>query len=225
MSSNDRITRPPLPRREPHRTWPGMPAGIADGVNEAVSRAVDLGYRVVDEYIRQGQRAAEQLGLRMAGPGATGSAADAQEVAVRMAQYTSDAFAVWLQFVGAAMGAAAPRPATAPMPRGWESLATNGAASHAVRLLVEVAGSRRVEVTVDLEPGTNGRALTVQALRATDPDKPRLTDVRLEPAAGVEPATLIVRIPDGQPADRYGGIVVDAASGRLAGTVTVRLAD
>jgi hypothetical protein len=226
MSSNDRITRPPLPRREPQRAW--------SGAGDVVSRAVDLGYRVVDEYIRQGQRAAERLGARTPMTDAMGQ--DVQDLAVRMAQYTSDAFTLWLQLVDATLGANGQRLAapvmprgsesvpTPPMPRGWESVAT-APERRAVRLRLDVTGPGGVEATLDLAPEACGRALTVQALRAADPAKPHLSDVRVIAAGGDEPATLVVRIPDDQPPDLYSGIVVDAESGRLAGTVAIRVVE
>jgi hypothetical protein len=220
MSSNDRITRPPLPRREPRRSWSDAAGG--SGTGDIVSRAVDLGYRVVDEYIRQGQRAAEQLGARA--PVADAMGQDMQELAVRMAQYTSDAFTLWLQFFNATLGANGQRPAPPAMPRGWESVATT-AERGALRVRLDVTGPGGVEVTLDLAPEAHGRTLSVQALRAADPAKPRLNDVRLVAAEGEGPATLVVRVPDEQPPDLYSGIVVDAETGRLAGTVAIRVGE
>ena len=228
MSSNDRITRPPLPRREPQRSWSDAATG------DIVSRAVDLGYRVVDEYIRQGQRAAEQLGTRA--PIADAMGQDVQELAVRMAQYTSDAFTLWLQLFNATLGANAvpgtnaaagangQRPAPPAVPRGWESVAT-APERGALRVRLDVTGPGGVEATLDLAPEAHGRTLSVQALRAADPAKPRLSDVRIVAAGGEEPATLVVHIPDDQPPDLYSGIVVDAETGRLAGTITIRVAE
>jgi hypothetical protein len=222
MSSNDRITRPPLPRREPERTWSGAAAGGMPGAGDIVSRAVDLGYRVVDEYIRQGQRAAEQLGARAPMPDVMGQ--DVQELAVRMAQYTSDAFTLWMQLFNTALATNGQRPVPPAMPNGWKSVAT-APAPRALRVRLDVTGPGGVEATLDLAPEAAGRALTVQALRAADPAKPRLTDVRVIAAAGEEPATLVVRIPEGQPPDLYSGIVVDAETGRLAGTVAIRVVE
>lgn len=222
MSSNDRITRPSLPRREPHRAWSG--ANGTAGAADIVSRAVDLGYRVVDEYIRQGQRAAEQLGARA--PVADAMGRDVQELAVRMAQYTSDAFVLWLELMNAALGtsARANGHATAPAtPHGWESVAS-APADRPLRVRLDVTGPGAVEATLDLAPEASRRPLTVQALRAADPAKPRLTEVRVVAGDGEEPATLVVRIPDDQPPDLYSGVVVDAETGRLAGTVAIRVA-
>ena len=38
-----------------------------------------------------------------------------------------------------------------------------------------------------------------------------------------ESARLVVRIPDDQPDDLYHGLVVDTETGRLAGTVSIRI--
>src|SRR4030095_690583 len=72
----DRRTRPSLDRTKPVRSWSaalGTP-GIAPQpstapeeakprprLEDAVSKSVELGYRVVDDYIQQGQRAAQRL--------------------------------------------------------------------------------------------------------------------------------------------------------------------
>src|SRR5205823_14082767 len=65
----ERIKRPKLERTEPIRSWSallGVPgAGGGDGrapgsasLEGVVSRSVELGYRVVEDYLRQGQRVA-----------------------------------------------------------------------------------------------------------------------------------------------------------------------
>ena len=70
MSDDDRVKRPRLDRRSPLRSWAtlfGAPSseGRGDdeperrgGVDDVVSRSVELGYRVIDDWMRQGQRSA-----------------------------------------------------------------------------------------------------------------------------------------------------------------------
>jgi hypothetical protein len=192
---------------------------VSAAAEEAVASAVDLGYRVVDEYIRQGQRVAERLGGGALPP----PAGDVQDVALRMVQYTSDAFALWLRFVEAAFGAGARGPAAPAFPRGWEAYAAQGASNGGGRIRVRIVSRRAVEVTVDLDPDASRRPLTVQTLRSADPGKPGLRDLAIEPGTDGEAPTLVVRVPDEQPADLYSGIVVDATTGRLAGTLAVRV--
>jgi hypothetical protein len=220
--SAPRITRPALPRREPQRAW-SAGAGTAAAINDSISRAVELGYRVIDEHIKQGQRAAQQFGVPAPFPVAMGMAGpEYQELATRFAQYASDAFGLWIQLMGASVGATlTPRaPAT---PNGWASVAHGAGDAAAIRLRVDVTARRPVEVTVDLVPEAARRPVTVQALRAIDPAKPKLGDVTIVPAQGDESARLVVRVPDDQPDDLYHGIVVDTETGRLAGTVSIRV--
>src|SRR6516162_534153 len=66
MSARDRLRRPSLDRSAPVRrastlfepaSADGENAGATEGLAGVMSRSVELGYRVVDEYIRQGRRA------------------------------------------------------------------------------------------------------------------------------------------------------------------------
>src|SRR6185295_11430384 len=99
----DRPKRPPLPRTNPIRTWtslfgatPPAPANgdtppPADGpadLGTVIARSVDLAYRVMDDYVQQGQRAAERVAGRAYGPDAW--VTDAQDVTARVARYASD---------------------------------------------------------------------------------------------------------------------------------------
>src|SRR5438128_6977170 len=98
MTTKKRVRRPEPDRTGPIRNWSALfgapPArapedeGAAEArptsLGEAVSRSVELGYRVVDEYVRQGQRAAQRLNDRSLGPETI--ARDVQDLTARMAQ-------------------------------------------------------------------------------------------------------------------------------------------
>jgi hypothetical protein len=191
-------------------------------LNDVVSRSVELGYRVVDEYIRQGQKAAERFGSRTLGADTVPS--DVQDFGVRMMQYTSDVFGLWFEMMTAMMaplGASPPRPA----PAGANG---NGHAPHPpavaarARVRVEIASTRPAEVAVDLRPEAAGRRLVVQALRAVDPGLPRLADVVI--AADDGGVTLRIRVPPDVPAGTYNGLVIDEDTSAPVGTVSVRVA-
>src|SRR5437879_12006363 len=84
--TSQRIKRPPLERTKPVRNASTLfsPAGPrrADGAgqrgpeppqqdraaDDVVSRSVDQGYRVIDDYIRQGQKAAQRFDARSWSP-------------------------------------------------------------------------------------------------------------------------------------------------------------
>ena len=243
MSTKERVRRPEPSRTRPIRnlsTLFGMPPRGDDGeaatgasrttgsLGEAVSRSVDLGYRVVDEYIRQGQRTAQRLNERSLEPEAI--ARDVQDLTTRMTQYASDFLGVWFEFLqlATAGNGATPRakpdaeqapPASAPSPRRAQEQITEPRA----RVRIALVSAQPAEVSVDLVPDAARRGLLVHALRAVDPEKPRLADVVLEPEARGQPLTLRIRVPSDQPPGVYNGLVIDEQTSRPAGTVSVRI--
>jgi hypothetical protein len=205
-------------------------------LNDVVSRSVDLGYRVIDEYVRQGQKAAQRFNDRSYG--ASTMTNDMQEIATRMAQYASDFTALWFEFMQAAAagaggwpmppangfkasttaskGSQAP-PATAPAPREGEGV-------ELTRVRIAVTSPHPTEVSFDLRPHSAARRLVVHSLRAVDPDKPRLSDVTIEEGGPDEPLTLRIRVPLGQAAGVYNGLIIDEETSRPVGTVSLRIA-
>jgi hypothetical protein len=243
--SKERIRRPEPSRTQPFRnlsTLLGASSRRTSDANgaeettsdrrtgslgEAVSRSVELGYRVVDEYIQQGQRAAQRMNDRSLGPETI--TRDVQDLTARMAQYASDFLGVWYEVLElATTGSAVRRTGRAeddvervasplpPRPR-------RDAPAERTRVRIEVTSARPAEVSLDLVPDAPRRTLVVHALRAVDPDKPRLADVRLEPGAADEPLTLRIRVPADQPPGVYNGLIIDEQTSRPAGTVSVRL--
>jgi hypothetical protein len=214
---SERRTRPIPDRAEPIRAWSDLLRTSGDAsLGDVVSRSVELGYRVVDEYIRQGQQAAQRVNARTYGPAAATS--DLQDLAARMARYTSDFLGLWLEFVdaasrGDAVGRAA---ATATEPAG------SGGDAECLRIVVVCA--RPTEVSLDLRPKAGGRPLVVHALRAVDPAKPALSDVVFSGEADGSPATVRVEVPADQPEGIYSGLLVDEESNRPVGTLSVRVA-
>jgi hypothetical protein len=258
VSSGERIKKPKLERTRPMRSWstlfdvPGGETGQANSepgpaarqdrsvsLNDVVSRSVDLGYRVVDEYLRRGQQAARRINERSYDVQAmTG---DVQDLGVRTLQYVSDFAALWLDLLQRAAtdsallrprGAANSARATTSSDRAGgdgarsahdlQPAATQRA--QPLRVKIEVAAAQPAEVTLDLRPEGTDLQLIVHALRAVDPDKPRVSDVGIRPGADGEPATLWIRVPPGQPAGVYSGVIVDRQSSRPVGTLSLRIA-
>ncbi len=246
MSTNERIKRPSLDRTAPIRNWSTLlnaapsgdaaPAGAADahgtapsGLGDAISRSVALGYQVVEEYVRQGERAARRMSE---GSYRTEAAtADAQDLVQRMGRYASELVGTWLELVqrtGATTAAApaAPRQGEAAAPRHGESAAPRTAPTpaRAARLAVALHSSRPAEVMVELAPEAGGARLVVHALRACEASKPRL-DVEVETRAALDGAPVLsVRIPDEHPPGTYEGLIVDEVTNRPVGAVRVILA-
>ena len=241
MSNGKRVRRPRPERTEPIRNWSTMFGGApngdgapAAGMADVVQRSVDLAYRVVDEYVRQGQRTAERLTGRGAG-GALPSAGDMQDAAAQMTRLASDGMRIWLELLGVAMsgtmtaGAPGASPFGAPLgaaapaaaPAATAAAAAPEAATARVRL--ELATRRPVEVAVDLRPEAAGAELVAHALRAVDAEIPPLAGATFVGDRAGGPVTLRLAVPDDQPEGIYNGVVVDAASNRPVGTLSVRI--
>jgi hypothetical protein len=84
---------------------PAPGAAAADAIDDVVAHGVELGYRVIDEYIRQGQRAAERLNSRgyNNGRGHSSEAAveDLQELVERLVRYSTSLIPQWVELAGA----------------------------------------------------------------------------------------------------------------------------
>lgn len=260
MSTGDpRIRRPKLPRTRAYRSlatlfaapgaapssgpWPGISPGGQGGEawNDVIARSVDLGYRVIDDYVRQGERVARAVGERGPVTGPAAAFADTQDIARRMGQYAMEVTTLWYQLLQGTQSASGwPFPAYPgfAMPRAPEAggaahdgdaarkppvppAAPNGAKP--VRVAVSVSSARATEVVLDLRPEAGARRMVVQSLRSPDPGPPRIADVALT-GDGVEtPFTLRVHVPDDQPAGIYNGIVIEEESGLPLGTVSLRV--
>jgi len=242
VSSSERITRPTPRRTGPIRSWtalfgaetathPNGDATAGASFERVVSRSVDVGYRVVDDYIRHAQQVAGRLGDRSYGPGTM--VEDFQHITARMTRHASDLMEIWFQMIELAAGgglragvrpaaaAAAPVghvPAPPPSPAAPAPEAAAGA-----RMTVELASSQPAAASLDLRPGAVGAPLIVHALRAAEPDKPRLTDIELRPATDDEPLVLQVRVPADHPPGIYNGLIIDARTSRPVGTISVRV--
>jgi hypothetical protein len=248
VAPSDRFKRPILDRDSPIRSWSTLfataPRGVAgstpdgaamaerdDSLNGVVARSVDLGYRVVDEYIRQGQKAAQRINERTYG--AETMASDAQDLAMRMLQYASDFAAVWLEFVQLASTGSAARPAASasgdgsqipPQPSARPPQETAPSESSEIaRVRIEMLSTHPTEVSFEIRPLAVRRPLLVHALRAVDPEKPRLTEVVFHPGSDDAPARLRIHVPADQPPGTYSGLIVEEETSRPAGSVSVRV--
>jgi len=238
MSTNDRITRPPIDRTRPVRNWaallgrfsPGTapgdgssaPATGIDSLGGAVSRSVELGYRVVDEYMRQGQRAA--LRLQQGRAGAEHWGQDVQDITLRMAQYASELIGTWVELLeraGSARAAAAP-PALAPQPSPEEP---QPAPRPGMPVRVAVDSRQPCEVTVELRAEGAGQRLVAHALRAPEPWKPRLDGVEIGDPVAAGATIMRITVPPTQPPGTYEALLVDEQTSRPVGVVRVTIGE
>lgn len=217
-----RIKRPELPRTEPVRSWGGIFGAPTNGAPAratpeppppagapSVQRGVELGYRVIDEYIKQGAAVAKAFG----GPrrGAAPSGEDLPKMTQRMMQYASDFTALWFDAM------------TMMMQTAEQQAAKNGhapAADTQVRVVVELRTARPVDVIVSCDQPLTGPVVLEPPPTAAATSK--LIDMAIAPQSEPgAPLKLRVRVGNRAAPGRYTRALLDAATGHPSGRVTV----
>jgi hypothetical protein len=205
------------------------------GASASLAGAVEAAYRVVNEHIRQGQSFAQGLSPGAGtSPAAAGVPADAQQLAQRVMQYGWDFaglwFEMWTRMGGTATGwpspvgpaAARPEapagPAPAPAPT---SSAGSSVAAAPMGVSISVVAQGRTAAAIELRPGPSG-PLLVQPLRG-DGDEAPLRDVTIESSGPDGAVRVEVVVPPQQPPGVYNGLVIDSATRRPRGTVSVQV--
>ncbi|HVC43326.1 MAG TPA: hypothetical protein VND20_00800 [Candidatus Binataceae bacterium] len=210
------------------------PDHVAD---DTVAGDIATAYRVIDEHLRAGQRAAEdRAGGRAAGPSsdAAGAAWKAPATAAPIAaagledliaqgmRFYSIMVPLWTDFIAAVTASGAAGDFAGALGRAM-SQAPGASDRRAAAIAIEVTSCRPAEVTLDLPAPAIAGALTIAPLRALEPDRPPLAEVALVVGATDGRTILRVRISDTHPPGLYTGLVVDRLSGEPRGTVSVRL--
>ncbi|MDJ0850340.1 MAG: hypothetical protein QNK04_18370 [Myxococcota bacterium] len=241
---HERIRRPKPERKDPIRggtfslfgapesAGPEEPGATEESAADPVARAVDIGYRVVDDYLRQGQKAARLMAKKSYGPEALAN--DVQELTAGLMQYGAELMDLWMQLLGqaatgqakrpsgeAGAGGKAPGPSTegsppAPPRPDVESRPTGSRPVSRVALAVQSPHSTEVDVELDARAG---QALIVQELQ-NPKGGPPIRGATLE--GGERPRLHLVVAPD-QPVGTYCGLVLDAATSLPVGNVVVRV--
>jgi hypothetical protein len=94
--------------------------------------------------------------------------------------------------------------------------------ANGTRVRIAVTSVLPVAVDVDFRAErVTGSAVRAHALRALEPEKPRIEEVALRVCGAAEPPTLTIRVPPDQPAGSYEGLLVDEATNRPVGSVRV----
>ena len=237
MSDGGRVKRPRLERRAPIRRWSGvLGAPTPDGepakptADDVIVRSVELGYRVIDDYVKRGQAAARRM--QQGTYGAGDMARDVQGVAGQLVRSATDLAGAWAEFFALTNGAAARNGTPAESPTTAVPAATNptaasdapsAAASNGdgaappLRIRLAVAAARPVETAIDLRPVPPDHPLVVHALRG--PGAARITTVRVDVAGGS--AVIRVDVPPDQAPGAYTGLVFDDATNLPAGEISV----
>jgi hypothetical protein len=249
-SGGERVKRPELPRTEPIRSWStlfGSDSAVgrardtyavgAQAASSAVQRGVEVGYRVVDEYVRQGSAAAAAFSApnrAQASNGAQGLPnGDLPLMAERMLRNAQDFSSMWFEMMGsmlnmsgqfpgaAARGASSSNGHAPPPPASRGAAGEPPADAVRSRLIVRIDSVRPTEVTLTLDDHAHGDEIAVEPLRAATGSS-SIDDVSLtlsESPRGT--LTLKARVPAEIPADRYSGALLDAIGGKPRGRLTI----
>ncbi len=191
--------------------------------DSAVSDAVGLGYRVIEDQIRQGRRVAEQLTGRVRGGGLGGDGVG--DLIQDVLRFYTDLGNICFELLGSVVRNTAPG-AEKSRPSGQQSRAAAGnhaAADGRHTYNFEIVCAQPTKISLDVRACVNGTVLAAHALQALDADKPPLTDISFAPGDAEEGPSLRIRIPEGQPPDVYTGVVIDRDTNQPQGTLSVRI--
>jgi hypothetical protein len=255
---NDSRPKKPQPERvDPIRDWTGMfeprsgngQAREAAGENghareasaenghsrqraaensSSASAGVASAYRVIDEYLRQGRRFAENLWTPL-GAG-EGGRSDPAFLTERFMRSTADLSAAWFDLMQAVAPVRNPdvggRNSEPPGPfDAGKTTATRDAAGRVAparsSLHVAVKSRRLARVCIELFADPSGAELELGHLHADDGTLPAITRGAVRPVAGSVEVEL--EISDDQPAGMYRGFLIERATRATCGAVTVEL--
>ncbi len=208
---------------EDHPAW-REPTEVLD---DMVTQGVNLGYRVIDEHLRQGRSAAAKLRSGIDDTGGDGN--DMDELLTRLQRIYKDVGSLCYDaFDVLARSPALLRWLAGRDPDGGQSGTSRGASQATAPIggagiAVEVSSTRRILVNLNLPPESEPYVPAVHALHAGDPNCPPLTAIafRIDPASRVP--ILEVNVPDHQPPALYTGVVVDRTTNEPKGTLSVRV--
>jgi hypothetical protein len=234
----ERLHRPELDRDEPLRDFMtyirnhglgGEKSSTAtpeqddkEPIDATVAHGVELGYSVIDDQIRQGEKLAARLRQINGKPGAMPP--------VEVGTLIERALNVYKD-MGALALAAVETLVRNPLiqsgiARAWQASPDNAVAATpggGTNFRFELSSSRPTQVRLDIRPQGTAFMPLVHSLHAATPSVPALTAVRfyLDPAASSP--VLHVDVPDSQPPGVYSGVVVDSATNEPCGTLSVRI--
>ncbi len=207
-------------------------------VSEEARVGIETAYRVIDEHLQEGRRAAQAQSGRgggagpgafaTAGPAGVGIAAESiQEMVAQGIRFYSSFAPLWVSLVNSIANSAVVRDnvaggisaaplALAPMPRSTTAMGP-------APIIIEIASTRMTRVTVDLAPHAGPPNLAIGGLHALESEKPPLKEIALTIEPGSNRAVVRIRVPESQPAGVYSGVIVDSESGEPRGTIALRI--
>ena len=216
-------------------------AAAHDAVSEEARLGIETAYRVIDKHLQEGRRAAQARMGRdgRTGPGGFAAAAAAspgagiaqdsiQELVAQGIRFYSSLAPLWSGVLDSIASSTVARDGAradgrAAAPRAPADMLRTAASGAAAPVIVEIASTRMTRITVDLAPNPGAGTLAINGLHALEAEKPPLKDIAFTIEAGSNRAVVRLRVPDGQPAGTYCGVIVDKDSGEPRGTITLRV--
>jgi hypothetical protein len=194
----------------------------SDPGEDVLAHGINLGYSVIDDQIRRGERLAERLRHGAATPGVSPT--------VELSQLLERALNVYKD-MGALAVTAAEALARSPMLQAGLSRAWPGngvvepgrAPGAGSRFSIELASSRKTHIEVDLRQTVGTGVPLVHALHAVNPAHPPLTGAHFTLEPGATSPLLHISVPDAQPAATYSGVIVDGGTNQPCGTISLRI--
>jgi hypothetical protein len=230
--TKERLRRTDPPRTDPIRDWEqlfrrpdptasdvngagnGADAQQQNGANghawdDAVTHAVKLGYRIVEDQIDQGKRVAEQLSERSYTSNSVGG--DVSEFLRRLLQFYTDMGASCFEFIDSLTRSSE----FTDNVLDWVDEGLSGTAAADAGDAGRQHAHRQIAIDIQSD-----RPARVHGLEASNPP---LTDIEFVYEDDASEPVLRIRVPDGQPADTYTGVVVDTSTNQPRGTLSVRI--
>ena len=219
--------------------WASNPAEPGS-ISEEAQITIENAYRVVDEHLQEGRRAAHSRRdhARMSAPGAfpaasvnaagTGfTAENIQAMVAESLRFYSTLAPLWTAVLNsiatAATAASAPDAGLAAAPLARPPKPGNTTTMVAEPIIVELASTRMTRVTIDLVPNVNPTKLATNGLHSIVPDCPSIKDLTFIVDSHSNRPVVRIRVPDDQPVGSYNGVIVDADSGDPRGTIALRI--
>jgi hypothetical protein len=222
MSKPGRVRRKQPARTGPVRSFAGIindaaaAQGSANGnrppQSDPIAESVSNAYEVIDRYVNEGRKAAEGMagdGKRVAPP----PAAKLEALLEEMVRRQSELLPLWLDLMGAVAAAELPR--TMPSDSGFSG--QHGRST----VVVEISSRRPAQVQVDLTRRLAPEALVISGAHPVEGGAPPITDIALANESGIE--VLKIRVSDEQPLGIYAAVLLERATGKPCGSVTIRI--
>ncbi len=230
MDNHERLHRPDLERSEPKRnsatyfrdaTASVNDLGRSDGngtPEDVVAYGVRLGYEVIEEQIREGQRLAQ----RLRPPTATGLG-DLEPLVGRVLHLYKDLGSLCFDAVEALARSPATRLGLSRAEEAKQEKSYETGTGTGTVYGIEVSSPFRTQVTLRLSGGSRNVVLRAHALHASDPNIGPLTGVSFKIPPETLIPTLLVEIAGAHCPATYTGAVVDALTNEPCGTLCIRL--